>query len=240
MRCGRLTFTCTDDDACDDWVGSYQAFFLGYQVSGVAGDVEVELSYEINNSGDVTYLGWNPLRRIETDADDELVEVVNLGRLDIPPLIRSGDTDHELDLTAIDLNIRAKSGNGSTPDLHIGALVLIPIDEMVFRATRPEGTGSNTFAMTPDHAVVVDGGTSIEGAQLLTDANWSANSLHTPEMEWQLRSDLPFLPPDKALRFFFLPIQSYAAGGIPMTSMHYGFYVAIYVQERWYLLRGGD
>ena len=122
-KANRLTFRNTTDAEVDDWIGSYQAFFLGYQIGGVAGDVEVQLTYEFNGSGDVTQLGFVPLRRVETDANGETVEVVNLGRIDIPSLARGLSEDHTVNLTRMDLNISA--GLASHSDVLQRASVLV-------------------------------------------------------------------------------------------------------------------
>ena len=236
----RLSFRCTNDAACDDWVGSYQVFALCYQVGGVAGDVEIALRYEFNNSTDFTNLDLIPLGLLETDAETEKAEVVNLGRMDIPAMGRGMSEDHTVNLTQIEFGIRALSNNGSTPNLYIAAVVLIPVDELSFRTSRPEGTGSNTFAMTMSRAVVLDSGVVREGAQLIDVGATSAAAFDTTRLEWMVNSDLPHLPPDKNMRLFFLPISSRAAGVSPATHAHYGFFVRTWVHERWHTLRGAD
>ncbi len=233
-----------DDTRSESWQGSWQVYFLGYQTLGSAKDVEVQLLWSVNGIQSI-FNDIIPMQRVEPNADGEVVEVINLGRVDLPPIEKTRGLvpDGSPALTQIKLVIRALSNNGSTPNLQLCGLVLIPIDEYSFRITRPDvAQGTDVYALGEDRAVVMDGGLVGEGAELLTQGNTGASALTTNAMQWMLRSDTPKLPPDKTVRIYFLPVDSAdpsATNGF-IVSSHAGFFVRIWTHERWHTLRGAD
>lgn len=239
----RWTLSFPDAQA-ENWRGSWQVYFLGYQTLGAAKDVEVELGWSVSGL-DTIFNGLVPMQRVETDADDEMAEVINLGRIDIPPVVetRSLAAGGVPSLTGISLAVRALSNGGSTPNLHMCALVMIPIDELALHITRPDvAQGTDVYALTPDRGVILDGGIVGEGVDLLAFGSTDAGALNSSAMQWMLRSDLPKLPPDKAIRLYFLPIDSRdpTATAALQVGSHAGFYVRIWTHERWHSLRGAD
>lgn len=228
----RVTFGYVSGSATG-YRGVYRIFLRARQVGGSAGDVIVRGDYvNIGTYNDAYYQGEEKTMQL---ADQE-VELIDLGRYEIHPTRPVGDEKDE-DIP-FDIVIKAQSTNGSTPNLDIYDIVLLPIDEWS-AVVRPREVGTYTQTINRYHGVQIDGGVLREGTIKVYSPNeWAEDSVAQPLSFWRMEGPLPRLPANTNARLFFL-FQYYDANNdLYESGAGLGGLVEIFPVEQWELLRG--
>jgi hypothetical protein len=220
----RVTFNLLSPDADEaaDYEGTYRIYLRCQQVGGSAGDVSVRLENQPNL---VEILG----ETIKLPAVGKLI-IVDLGEFSLRPL---GYFDTEAVDSRFVFIVQAQSDNGTTPNLEVYDLILIPIDEVVVSAS---WTGTIASSIDRMNSLNIDSGIYREAA---FSGNWpSSETTYTVKVPWEVRGALPEIEPRRKLQLHFLFWGD--DSGDPISECGMGFNTRIYVHERWYRLRGLD
>ena len=225
-----------------DFEGLYQVYAIVEQTTGTAGAVSVRMAiYPYNTTA---------LARLTTDTValtlvDNGKEIVDLGRLRIPP-IGMGGTSMQLALAL------QASATSATPDLRIYELVLIPVDEwaMILRDPMMLSTNAYNSALYANTRLEVDAGIIRPEAaykNMGQGANHVAGDFLTQVYRyffgWEARGRLPEIMPALKTRLYFLfgsyPTDSTTSGAL-VEQVGMGAMLSAYAHQRWTALRGAE
>lgn len=202
-----------------DFEGDYHVYLRAEQESGSAGDVSVLMKLEHVNTT------WSSETVFLAQVDSG-PEIVSLGRFTILPVgLRTG----EVMIGDLTIQLHAKSDNGTTPNLNIFDLVLIPIDEWGIVAADPLDVTNHKLGT--QGVLDIDSGVLRVGSTMKAFGYASSDSI---EGFMETRGLLPNIEPDKQIRIYGL----FGNAGICYNSIGGG--VLIYPHERWAFLRGAE
>jgi len=221
----RVTFAY-DGGTNPDYRGAYRVFLRAKQVGGSAGDVTIRMDYKLQS----TIQG----EEIDMALVGEEVELIDCGRYEILPMDIVGSEDDEV--IEFDFILKAKSGNGSTPNLEVYDIVLLPVDEWSVIARH---AGLDGQLLTVNRGIQIDSGVLRKGAiYVRANTPWTADNWARPLVTWQLEGDLPRLPVGKRARLYFLFASYDSVGDFYESGAGLGGIMELYTVEQWELLRG--
>lgn len=232
----RIRLTNSTAATVSDWAGSYRVFLRCQQIGGAAGGAAVQLYAIVNGATVATNTAqWvSELVALQGVAD---FEVVDLGVMTLPPIARGRGlvASQLLLINQLDFALFAKDTTGADScDLYLYDLVLIPADEMVVAAECQSTAGDDDQSIQQQHALIIDGGVTGTGAQLLS--NWLL--VNKPGLSWHLLTPPPALPPDRAGALFFLFLLQ---GVAPYKSdCSHGAMISLYLHRLWAQLAGAE
>jgi hypothetical protein len=219
----RLKFISPGNEVSADYEGAYRVFLWCRQDGGNAGDVSVRVDIV---SG-ITVVGEAiPLTRTTN------IELLDCGRFEVlAPKLRGSEGN----IADLEIWVEAQSDNGTTPNLDVYHLILIPVDEWAMAAS---WQGLDNQEISFFSSLQVDAGVVRKGA---TRNYYNQNSNYsTPLVLWASKGRLPELQQGRNTRIFFLTQDWDAANGIEVPSWGAAGLVQLYTQARWKHLRGGN
>ena len=222
----RNTMTCAQASA-EDYEGTYAVFVRAEQQDGVAGDVELQVRQTVASAGGA--LSNIDSEKIPMTLVDSGPEAVYMGIFSFAAFEVRSDERYSI----IYWKILAKSNNGTTPEVNIHDLVMIPIDEWACTVAEPR-----TITDAPlgsQDIYYLDSGVTREGAHVFSSVDHRDDALLTQVINRiEARGQLPKFEPNRTIRLYFLFHYSQQA---PAGQ---GAAISLFFHERWAFLRGGE
>jgi len=224
----RVNIQVSDAAIESDFEGTYRIYLRAKQVGGSAGDVSVQLHL----TRAVTFFG----ETIKMKSVDQDPEIIDLGEFSIS---NGGVLGDEIERAlALTFRILAKSDNGTTPNLEIHDLILIPVDETSMSVASSERTDQEIITA---RGIQIDAGILRDGSnQFIWGTSGITADTFTPTLlsEWETRGTLPVLEPIRKTRAYFL--VGYINSDVFQSSVGQNFASQLRLHEQWISLRGSD
>ncbi len=220
----RGTIVINDAAIENDFEGVYRIYLRAQQVNGSAGDVSVQLkvSRVALITGEII-----PMKQVANDI--ELLDMGTFSLLDLG--VRPGESEVALQL---EFQLFASSANGTTPDLVLHDLALLPIDEMAFITSVKE---SSLFVGDP-FGVQIDSGLQRIGSNNFKF--FTTDDTLGPIARWASRGSLPEIEPRRQSRIYFIFGALNTTTNVIESPNGIGGSVQIYLHEQWIGPRGAD
>ncbi len=209
-----------------DFEGVYRIYMRAKQVNGSVGDVSVQLKVQRT-----TRFDGEIIKMKQVDEDFELLD---MGLFSIQNFGVLGDeVDAALGLV---FRVFASSSNGTTPDLEIWDLVLIPVDETAFVTTQSGRAGQ---PIAQQRGIQIDSGIiRTESDQFRFTNALDSGAAITLLSEWESRGKLPIFEPARNTQVHF--VFGFSNNNITESPQGLGGAVQLRAHERWLGLRGLD
>lgn len=211
--------------ASADFEGTYRIYLRAKQLNGSAGDVSIKL----NIARGVIIQG----ETIPMKQADEDIELVDLGTFTI---YNTGVLGDEIEVDQLlEFRLFASSSNGTTPDLELHDLVLIPMDEDAI----------NTFTAIASQDMSVGQGYAIDSGILREESvNFAIVDLSDQTInvrgEIQSRGALPRMKPRKQTRVYFIFGKTNSTTNVLESTQSLGAGAELFLHEIWLTGRGLD
>ena len=219
----RLLISVTDADIETDFEGTYRIYLRAKQVGGVAGDVTMQI-IAIRS----LVVTGEEVKTLQTDADIDLYDMgtFSIGRADV-----LGD-EIKAAMT-LQFYVYASSSNGTTPNLEIHDIGLMPVDEQALFVS-----GAYT-KLNPFQGLQIDSGVLRESSDKLRFSETTGSEGFTVETPWETRGSFLEIEPRRKSRIYFL-IAGENSNIVDYTNQGQGMGVNLYLAEQWNTLRGSD
>ena len=219
----RLLISVTDADIETDFEGTYRIYLRAKQVGGDAGDVSMQVI--VIRSLVIT---GEEVKTLQSDADIDLYDmgIFSIGRADV-----LGD-EIKAAMT-LQIYVYASSSNGTTPNLEIHDIILMPVDEQALFLS------GDFTKLNPLQGLQIDSGVLRESSDKLRFSETTGSEGFTVETPWETRAAFLEIEPRRKSRIFFL-IASENSNIIDRSNQVQGLGVNLYLAEQWNTLRGSD
>lgn len=218
----RLSIRVSDATIEADMAGTYRIYLRAKQVGGSAGDVTMQM--QIARS--LVTIG-EEVKTLQADAD---IDLYDMGIFDISRVDVLGDETNK----ALNLQFRvfASSSGGTTPNLEIHDIVLLPVDEQALFLSWP-----GQEALSIKRGLQIDSGILRENSNRLTfsETTWTF-MLTSP---WETRGSFLEIEPRRKSRIYFL-IAAENSNIVDRSNQGQGMGVNLHLVEQWNTLRGSD
>ncbi|MCK5564532.1 MAG: hypothetical protein KAJ07_04745 [Planctomycetes bacterium] len=202
-----------------DYEGAYRIYLRVKQTAGNAGDVALRIKMI---SGEVSTGNAVFVREV-----NEGIELLDMGRFEIlPQKLVSGEVAAISQL----IDIQASSDNGTTPNIDIYSMELIPVDEWSFAARTTGDTPIGDL-----NSIQIDSGILRRGVMRAVSES-AAGGAGSSVAFWDGEGNLPSLPTGRGGRLHF--IFGADNGGILEAPYELSMNAELYNVEHWLHLRG--
>ena len=219
----RLLISVTDADIETDFEGTYRIYLRAKQVGGDAGDVTMQLQLV----RELVIVG-EEVKTLQADADIDLYDmgIFSIGRADV-----LGDEIKKAQ--TLQFLVYASSSNGTTPNLEIHDIGLMPIDE---QALFLDGGGE---ALGPTQGLQIDSGVLRESSHEISFSEVTGSEGFTVRHPWETRGSFLEIEPRRKARIYFL-IAAENSNIVDRSNQGQGMGVNLHLAEQWNTLRGSD
>jgi len=218
----RLSINVSDAAIETDMEGTYRIYLRAKQVGGSAGDVTMQMKVirAFTQTGE-------QVKTLQADADIDLYDmgIFSIARSDI----LGDETSVALNLI---FQVLASSSSGTTPNLEIHDIVLMPIDEQaLFLSWAGQETLISGRGLQIDSGILRENSSQFIFSDIVT--------LLTLTSTWETRGAFLEIEPRRKARIYFL-IAAENSNIIDYTNQAQGMGVNLHLVEQWNTLRGSD
>ncbi|KKM63028.1 hypothetical protein LCGC14_1515660, partial [marine sediment metagenome] len=228
------------------YLGEYRIFVRCQQIGGSVGDTSIKVRTSIfptTTAGNKTFIDSDVVALTAVAGG---LEVVDMGTIAIPfHRVHASDTT-EKSLLAFD--VFAKSDNGTTPDIEIDDIFLMPIDEGSWVIDAPVfDVTSGGLSLDSESSVTYDSGIlNLQTLKATPDKITSVlpliQTLRYTIGSWDNHGNPPLIEPSKQYRIYYFGMHYNGAWGTGpfIAPLGLGILTRLNITERWATLRGSD
>jgi hypothetical protein len=221
----RLNIRVADADIETDFEGTYRIYLRAKQVGGDSGDVIMQM--QVVRS--LTLVG-EEVKMLQADADIDLYDmgIFNIASEDV----LGDETKGALNLQ---FKVFASSSGGTTPNLEMHDIVLMPVDEQSLFLSWP-----GQEALSTKRGLQIDSGVLRENTYRIRFVDTVAGGrTFTVRGPWETRGSFLEIEPRRKSRIYFL-IAAENSNIIDRANQAQGMGINLHLVEQWNTLRGSD